>query len=625
MLSQHPTLSDMERIGLFTRLIDSFPKGHPLKRYRGDIYHEADRFHLVFGVMKRQGWTSVLINQQIDEHLASLEGPIPVTVTEWTDKLRAAVHEFDNYQVLLGQLNRQDIYDQPEAPDSNGHPFNLLEDPLIEKIILLLNYLAAGQDIPNSGDEMLFELLHGAWFNIPPQEIINLVIEVADRQYTEYITSLRRLLQEKVTAPPKNLFTPAVPEGLKRASGAIEKLIGLAAGTPLPLLLEQLLQETGIRDFISQSPDKEILEQRVNRFTAYITEEACRNPAMDLPLLVKLLSLMSRSARAWSSIEIHHPANALQALAPLYQPAAAPAFTRTGGVAFSPVTIATPTGPQIARLEVALENKLLQRFAMSATTLNNFLRCPLEFYYTILIRIPFPRNEATEFGSAVHWALEMLFRKMQSNQEVFPPKEVFIKEFEGYMRRRRASFTPEQFNRRLAYGQEVLSHYYDEYIHTWSTIVTVERNFRNVMVQGVPLKGKIDKLEFDGRSANLVDYKTGDPDKSRARLAPPGEVIPNGGDYWRQAVFYKILVDNYPQKEWKVTSAEFDFIEPDKNGHYHKVKLFITPEEVNLVTRQIITAWQRIQQRAFYTGCGKPDCHWCHFVKTYELAQTPHE
>lgn len=615
----------MERIALFTRLIDAFPKGHPLKRYRGDVYIEIDHFHLLFGAMKRQGWTSDLINQQMDEYLASLEVPTPAAATEWTDKLRAAVHEFDNYQALLSQLNRQDMDDLPGKHHSNRHPFSLLQDPLIEKIILLLNYLAAEQDIPNSGDEMLFKLLHGAWFNIPPQEIINLVIEVADRQYTAYITSLRRLLQEKVTAPPRNLFTPPVHEGMKRASGAIEKLIGTVAYTPLPLLLEQLLHETGISDFISQSADKEILELSVINFTTYITEEAHRNPAMDLPLLVKLFSLMSRSAGTWSSVKTDQPENALLALAPLYQPKAVPAFTRTGGAVFNPLSMATPEGPEIPRLEAALENKLLQRFAMSATTLNNFLRCPLEFYYTILIRIPFPRNEATEFGSAVHWALEMLFRKMQSNQEAFPGKEVFIQEFEGYLRRHRASFTPEQFNRRLAYGQEVLSDYYDEYIHTWSTIVTVERNFRNVAVQGVPLKGKIDKLEFDGRSANLVDYKTGDPGKSRARLAPPGEATPNGGDYWRQAVFYKILVDNYPQKEWKVTSAEFDFIEPDKYGHYHKVKLFITPEEVGMVTRQIITVWQRIQQRAFYTGCGKPDCHWCHFVKTYQLAKAPHE
>lgn len=615
----------MERIALFTRLIDAFPKGHPLKRYRGDVYFEIDHFRLLFSTMKRQGWTSALINQQIDGHLASLEAPALTAATEWTDKLRAAVHEFDNYQLLLGQLDRQDMEDLPGEPGSNGQPFSLLEDRLIEKIILLLNYLAAEQDIPNSGDEMLFELLHGEWFNIPPQEIIDLVIEVANRQYTAYVTSLRQLLQEKVTAPPRNLFTPPVQEGLKRASGAVEKLIGMVGSTPLPLLLEELLREAGIRNFISLSPDKEVLEQSVNSFTAYITEEAHRNPAMDLPLLVKLLSLISRSASTWSSVEIDQSGNALQALAPLYQPAVVPAFTRTAGAVFNPLSMAIPQGPQIPRLEAAVENKLLQRFAMSATTLNNFLRCPLEFYYTILIRIPFPRNEATEFGSAVHWALEMLFRKMQSNQEAFPGKELFIKEFEGYLRRHRASFTAEQFERRLAYGLEVLSDYYDEYIHIWSTIVTVERNFRNITVQGVPLKGKIDKLEFDGRSANLVDYKTGDPEKSRARLAPPGEAIPNGGDYWRQAVFYKILVDNYPQKEWKVTSAEFDFIEPDKNGHYHKVKLFITPEEVGMVTRQIVTAWQRIQERAFYTGCGKPECHWCHFVKTYQLAKAPHE
>ncbi len=92
------------------------------------------------------------------------------------------------------------------------------------------------------------------------------------------------------------------------------------------MLLDQLLGETGIRDFIGQSPDKEILEQTVTSFTAYIAEEARRNPAMDLSLLVKLLSLMSRSAIIWSSIEIDHAGNALRALAPLYQSAVVPAF-----------------------------------------------------------------------------------------------------------------------------------------------------------------------------------------------------------------------------------------------------------------------------------------------------------
>jgi DNA helicase-2/ATP-dependent DNA helicase PcrA len=167
----------------------------------------------------------------------------------------------------------------------------------------------------------------------------------------------------------------------------------------------------------------------------------------------------------------------------------------------------------------------------------------------------------------------------------------------------------------MEHGQEVLSNYYDQYIHSWNRIVAVERNIRNVVVEEVPLKGKLDKLEFDGKSVNVVDYKTGDIEKARAKLKPPHDKDPNGGDYWRQAVFYKILVDRYEQKNWNVVSTEFDFIEPDKRKEYRKEKLFITPEDITTVTHQVKTVWQKIQDRQFYTGCGKPDCHWCNFVK----------
>ena len=67
----------------------------------------------------------------------------------------------------------------------------------------------------------------------------------------------------------------------------------------------------------------------------------------------------------------------------------------------------------------------------------------------------------------------------------------------------------------------------------------------------VPIKGKLDKLEFFGKDVNVVDYKTGDPEKAKEKLLPPNDKKPNGGDYWRQAVFYKILVDNYEQKHGK--------------------------------------------------------------------------
>jgi DNA helicase II / ATP-dependent DNA helicase PcrA len=146
-----------------------------------------------------------------------------------------------------------------------------------------------------------------------------------------------------------------------------------------------------------------------------------------------------------------------------------------------------------------------------------------------------------------------------------------------------------------------------------------------VVINGVPLKGKLDKLEFDGKSVNVVDYKTGDPDKAIPKTKGPSEKDPNGGDYWRQAVFYKLLVDNFARKGWKAESMEFDFIEPDKKKNYRKEKIVITPADITTVTQQITAAWEKIQKREFYTGCGKEDCHWCHFIKTNELAIALHE
>ncbi|MEO6637531.1 MAG: PD-(D/E)XK nuclease family protein, partial [Ginsengibacter sp.] len=280
--------------------------------------------------------------------------------------------------------------------------------------------------------------------------------------------------------------------------------------------------------------------------------------------------------------------------------------------------------PEIENIEKEYITSLLERFVMNVTALNNYLKCPLEFYFKNLIRIPSPKNEATEFGSAVHYALEQFFRKMQYNRNVFPLKEDFIKDFNWYMHRHRESFTKEQFARRLEYGEDVLSNYYDNYIHRFNKIVALERNIKGVVVDGVPLKGKLDKLEFNGKEVNVVDYKTGDVDKAKEKIKPPQEKIPNGGDYWRQAVFYKILLDNH-NRDWVAVSSEFDFIEPDKKKNYRKEKIYINPEDITTVKQQIKMAWDKIQAHDFYTGCGKPDCHWCEFVKTNNMAIALHE
>ncbi len=286
----------------------------------------------------------------------------------------------------------------------------------------------------------------------------------------------------------------------------------------------------------------------------------------------------------------------------------------------------TAQAPEIEKSEEDFITAILDKFVMNVTALNNYLNCPLGFYYKNLIRIPSGKNEATEFGSAIHFALERLFKKMQDGKkETFPAGAEMVADFNWYMHRHRENFTKEAFDRRIEYGDEVLRNYYNKYINTWNKVVAVERNIRGVAVNDVPLKGKLDKLEFTGREINVVDYKSGDIDKAIPKMKGPNDKEPNGGDYWRQAVFYKILIDNYQQKDWQVISTEFDFIEPDKKAAYRKEKIIITPADTETVKQQLTEVWGKIQNREFYTGCGKEDCHWCNFVKDNKLAVALHD
>ncbi|HEV2355739.1 MAG TPA: 3'-5' exonuclease, partial [Puia sp.] len=644
-------------------------------------------------------------------------------------------------------------------PVYSKRSLDLLSVPLAQKILLLLRYLGAEHDAPYGGDEMLFEILHFDCWGVPPIEIARLSIEVADRQFTDQRTSLRRLLYEKSNWPPRDLFDSGLPEGLKRASRVLEKLTGDVVNVTLQALFENCIRETGILGLVLASADKIFQMQVVTALFEFIREESRRNPDLDLGKLIQTVDLMKQNglslplfqvsgsekavnlltahgskglefeyvffagcnAAIWekkrrpgggyrypdtlfarvatngatasnatgtATIGVPTPVTASKSIpAPALAstPPSAPTTASTAEeelrrlfyvaltrverhlciswsrfrddgrelepsvfiaeildshllpiekivipaeelAAFDALPFAEVVAPEIRSAEEDFITGALEKFVMNVTALNNYLKCPLEFYFRNLIRIPSPKNEATEFGSAVHFALQRLFEKMKAHAaEAFPEKEELLNDFKWYMGRHREIFTREAFARRMEYGLEVLANYYDKYVHQWNRIVAIERTIRNVVLRGVPLKGKLDKLEFQGKEAIVVDYKTGDVDKAKEKLAPPGANNPDGGDYWRQAVFYKILVDSYEQKDWNVTGTEFDFVEPDKRKEFRKVKLIISPEDITTVTRQIVTVWEKIQNRDFYTGCGKPDCHWCNFVKTNNLAIALHE
>ena len=272
--------------------------------------------------------------------------------------------------------------------------------------------------------------------------------------------------------------------------------------------------------------------------------------------------------------------------------------------------------PKVELLDTNYINQLLQNYTLSVTHLNNYLDCPLRFYFQCLIRVPSGKSPSATFGQAVHWALNRTFKKLKEWDEEFPPTEEFMKEFRWYMYRNRDSFTKEEFKLRLAYGEKIMPAYYELNVQQWNKVAVTERAIKNIEIQGVPIKGNLDKIEFEGKNVTVVDYKTGKLKNALKKFLRPTNEEPFGGDYWRQAVFYKILIDHDRTNDWQVVSTIFDFVEPIKDGEYYKEKIFIATEDTETVTEQITTVYQKIMAHDFNTGCGKKECDWCHFVKS---------
>jgi|694.fasta_scaffold07460_3 DNA helicase-2/ATP-dependent DNA helicase PcrA len=276
-------------------------------------------------------------------------------------------------------------------------------------------------------------------------------------------------------------------------------------------------------------------------------------------------------------------------------------------------------------IDKELASKALEKYELSVTNLNNYLKCPLGFYFNNVLKIPSAKFAAMEFGSVVHDSLYKYFLLMQEINE-FPPLDELLTFFQKEMYKRREGFTEDEYKQKLDYGMMFLPKYYASHIDSWSKIVALERRV-GAVYNGVPIKGVLDKIEFDGSNAHVIDYKTGKYENARKKFNKPSNEFKNpdnptyeekyGGDYWRQALFYRILIDNYKDKNWKVLSTTFDFVEPDrKDNSFKKQNVVIEDEDIKFVQTQITDTYQKIKNLEFDRACNEEDCHWCQFVKT---------
>ncbi|MDD4151612.1 MAG: ATP-dependent DNA helicase [Candidatus Gracilibacteria bacterium] len=240
----------------------------------------------------------------------------------------------------------------------------------------------------------------------------------------------------------------------------------------------------------------------------------------------------------------------------------------------------------------------LENYKLSASDLNTFLSSPVDFLHRVIFKYPFIGNEFTIFGSVYHRVLELFYIKYKDSG-ILPEKSYLTETFKLLIKKEILS--PEELERLTEKGVNGLSGYYDNIAGNISVPLFLEYNFRskNVLFDGIPLTGKIDKVEMIGNSTDLeentlgqaslfeqnykklvrfVDYKTG---RAKSENEIKGLTANSEGQYFRQLLFYDLMasLDREFIAKHEIGGLAIDFVE-GKDGNYRFIDIPYTREDL---------------------------------------------
>jgi DNA helicase II / ATP-dependent DNA helicase PcrA len=259
--------------------------------------------------------------------------------------------------------------------------------------------------------------------------------------------------------------------------------------------------------------------------------------------------------------------------------------------------------------EPAFIKDLFMKKGLTATGLNNYLNCPIKYFYRNLVQIPSGYSAHMQYGNEVHCALEKFFFEAKKNGEI-GTVERLIELFDIIMAY--SSLHESDKRKYLKRGREALTAWYQNRIGDMKfNVQTEQRIYKDFMLSSgeiLKLNGIIDKIEFleselEG-PINIVDYKTGKAYSKKNK--------DQKADLARQLTFYHILLEGYREGAYRINETRLDFIEPNDRGVSELQTLAVTEEEIAQVRQTIDVTSHAIMSGEFLMhGCQKKDCEWC--------------
>jgi RecB family exonuclease len=234
-----------------------------------------------------------------------------------------------------------------------------------------------------------------------------------------------------------------------------------------------------------------------------------------------------------------------------------------------------------------LENK-----GLSASSISQYLRCPLQFYFSKILGL----KEADEiedtfgadvFGNWIHQSIEKISKEVIGiNKPVTKDLKpivfkaipriidlVFKEHFEGYQVDRGVNL----IYRKMA--EKLIIQYYDQcfFAADEKKVISVEEKFSHIIdcdisstKVKVKINGLIDSIEVMNDIIFLIDFKTGlVKDLNIGSKATFEETFKKtGNDKFRQLVIYKYLILHHINKNKRINDTAFNSETPIVSGMY---------------------------------------------------------
>lgn len=268
-------------------------------------------------------------------------------------------------------------------------------------------------------------------------------------------------------------------------------------------------------------------------------------------------------------------------------------------------------------IDTNLLKHLLAERGFSATSLNNYLRSPWDYFYRNVLRIPETQAVHMQFGTAVHNTLEFT-TAWHTKNKTFPSVAEIKKKFEIELRR--LPIGVEEYTRLHEKGFAALLTYVQHLEKELPADTKEELKLRVHLETGIAelpeiiLTGKLDRIDIiNGKAFRVVDYKTGKP---KSRNVIEGNTKSSDGGYKRQLVFYALLLSLHDDERYQCRTGVLSFVEPDTKGIIKEETFTITDEEIASLKKEIIGAVKSIISGEFLTQpCDDATSEYCQFVR----------